>query len=146
MARRTPWFGTSAAVEVERLTTWFQPTPQLDTLVELSRMARGVVVVGAAGTGKSALAAGLARPEVTETAVPERFVQAVVFLSERTTAHELALQLADQLTSSLPAFASARDVFRHHTSPEELAALDAPRRVLEQAQHARRKMEALLSA
>src|SRR5262249_8835695 len=25
VARRTPWFGTSAAAEVERLTAWFQP-------------------------------------------------------------------------------------------------------------------------
>ncbi|HEY5870211.1 MAG TPA: tetratricopeptide repeat protein [Candidatus Tectomicrobia bacterium] len=128
VARRTPWFGTSAAAEVERLTACFQPTPQLDTLVALSRMTRSVVVVGAAGTGKSALAAGLARPEATEGAVPERFVQALVFLSERTTAHELALQLADQLTSSLPAFASARDAFRHQTTPEELAALNALQR------------------
>jgi hypothetical protein len=124
-ARPTPWFGTSAASEVERLTAWFQPTPQLDQLVERSRVARGVAVVGAAGTGKSALAAGLARPEVTEGAVPERFVQAVVFLSERTTAHEVALQLAEQLTRSLPAFASAREAFQHHTSPEELASLNA---------------------
>jgi hypothetical protein len=125
MGRRTPWFGTSAAEEVERLTAWFQPTPQLDTLAAFSRMVRSVAVVGAAGSGKSALAAALAQPEVTEGVVPERFVQAIVFLSERTTANELALQLADQLTRSLSAFASARDAFQYHTTPEELATLNA---------------------
>ncbi|MGH7965542.1 MAG: hypothetical protein ACRERD_27645, partial [Candidatus Binatia bacterium] len=108
-ARKEPWVGTGASGEIERLTSWFQPTPPLEELVAASTANRCVVVVGDAGTGKSALAAGLARPEITEGSVPDRFVQAIVFLSGRTTAHELALQVAEQLTTSLPAFASARE-------------------------------------
>jgi adenylylsulfate kinase-like enzyme len=43
-----------------------------------------LAVTGLAGAGKSALAAGLERPDLTEGIVPEYFVDAIAFVSEVT--------------------------------------------------------------
>ena len=55
-----PWVRTSAQTEIERLTSWYQPTPQLTQIVDASRAHRCVAVIGEAGAGKSALSAALA--------------------------------------------------------------------------------------
>ena len=124
--RREPWVGIETiAEEVERLTEWFEPPPQLAELVAASKERRCVALVGLAGTGKSALAAALARPEVGDGMVPDAFVQAVAFLSEATTASALAGQLAGQLLKSVPGFDAARQEFRRHITQEEVAGLDA---------------------
>jgi hypothetical protein len=67
-----PVAGTPAAGNAERLTAWFQPTGDLERVVELSRLASLVAVVGEAGVGKSAIAAALIRPEVAPGIVPPR--------------------------------------------------------------------------
>ncbi len=114
------WIRSAAAAEIKRLTACFQPTPELDSIVAASEEERCVAVVGDAGTGKSALAAALARAEVAEGHVREGFVQAIAFLSKSTTSGELASQLAEQLERSMPqAFAAAREQFLRHTVYEE---------------------------
>ena len=123
--RREAWVGADVvAAEVERLTVWFEPPPQLTEMVTASEDDRCVALEGLAGTGKSALAAALARPEVTDGMVPEAFVQAIAFIAEGITASSLAEQLASQLQRSVPGFADAQDAFRRHTTQVELAELD----------------------
>jgi len=122
--RKEPWIGTSAATEIERLLSSFQPTPELEELVKSFKENRYVALVGAAGVGKSALAAALARPDVTEGIVPEDFVQAIVFISEGTTSWDLASALSMQLQKAIPDFVRARDKFFSQVSPDVLAKLD----------------------
>jgi tetratricopeptide (TPR) repeat protein len=117
--KRPPWFDTNSASEVERLTAWFQPTPQLDAVVNMTRTSRCIAVFGDAGAGKSALTAALARPDVAAGKVPDRFVQAVAFLSEGTTSGVLADELARQFERSLPDFTAATENFRRSLTSEE---------------------------
>src|SRR5271166_5305402 len=84
------WVGTAAAETIVRLTAWFQPTPVLHEVMARSQEGRYVAVVGLAGSGKSALAAALARPEVTGGAIPPGSVQAVAFLTDGLLPTELA--------------------------------------------------------
>ena len=77
-----PAAGTPAADNVERLTAWFQPTGDLERVVEFSQLHPLVAVVGEAGTGKSTIAAALIRPEVAPGIIPWRFAQPVQFASE----------------------------------------------------------------
>ena len=113
------WAVTAAAETIERLTTWFQPTPVLHVVVAKSREARYVAVIGSAGSGKSALAAALARPEVTGGAVPPGFVHAVAFLSAGTLTNEIASTLAGQLARGLPGFEAARERSRQALNEDE---------------------------
>ncbi|WP_316227997.1 tetratricopeptide repeat protein [Bradyrhizobium sp. SZCCHNR3015] len=130
MRNRPPWFGTSTASEVERLTARFQPTPQLEQIVETMDQARCVTLFGTAGTGKSTLAAALARPEITAGKVPAGFVHAIAFMSERTTSASFADELAMQLGQSLPGFNAAVESFRRSLPAEEFNALDAFERLI----------------
>ena len=122
------WAGTAAAETIQRLTAWLQPTPVLHEVVARSQAGRYVAVVGLAGSGKSALAAALARPEVTEGTVPSDFVQAVAFLSGGTLTPEVASTLSDQLARSLPGFAATRDRFQQALTEDEKRQLDSLQR------------------
>jgi hypothetical protein len=114
---REPWAGVeTTTAEVERLTLWFEPPPQLAEIVAASKEARCGALVGVAGIGKSALTAALARPAVSGGMVPQGFVQAVSFLSEAIGASTLAAQIADQLRRSVP--------FRRRFTQEEVIGLD----------------------
>lgn len=104
-----PWAQTPVADEIRRLTQAYQPTPALGEIVELSRKRRCVAVVGDAGSGKSALAAALAWPKVSEGMVPANFVHAIALIDEATTPHELARTLTHQL-ARCGIFPSARSV------------------------------------
>ena len=122
------WAGTAAAETIQRLTAWLQPTPVLHEVVARSQEGRYVAVVGLAGAGKSALAAALARPEVTEGTVPSDFVQAVAFLTSGTLTPEVASTLSDQLARSLPGFAATRDRFQQALTEDEKRQLDSLQR------------------
>ena len=122
------WAGTAAAETIQRLTAWLQPTPVLHEVVARSQEGRYVAVVGLAGSGKSALAAALARPEVTEGTVPSDFVQAVAFLTSGTLTPEVASTLSDQLARSLPGFAATRDRFQQALTEDEKRQLDSLQR------------------
>jgi Tetratricopeptide repeat/NACHT domain len=124
LRKRPAWFGTSTASEIERLTAWFQPTPQLEQIVKAMDTARCVALFGAAGTGKSTLAAALSRPEITAGKVPAGFVHGIVFLSERTTLALFAEELAAQLGQSLASFNAAAESFRRSLPADEFSALD----------------------
>ena len=113
------WAGTAAVDTIKRLTAWFQPTPVLQVIVARSREARYVAVEGGAGSGKSALAAALARPEVTQGAVPSGFVHAVAFLSAGVQTPEIAATLAGQLARALPGFEAAREQSQKALTEEE---------------------------
>jgi tetratricopeptide (TPR) repeat protein len=118
------WAGTRDAVQITRLTADFQPTPILDRIVAASREHRNVAVVGEAGAGKSALAAALMRPEITDGAVPEGFAHAVAFLGGQLSG-DLARSLADQLDRTLPGFKTERERLNRSLSPEARGKLDS---------------------
>jgi len=122
------WAGTATAETIQRLTAWLQPTPVLHEVVARSQEGRYVAVAGLAGSGKSALAAALARPEVTEGTVPSDFVQAVAFLTSGTLTPEVASTLSDQLARSLPGFAATRDRFQQALTDDEKRQLDSLQR------------------
>jgi hypothetical protein len=110
-----PWAHTPLADQIRRLTRAYQVTPDLGEIVWRSQAERCVAVLGAAGSGKSALAAALAWPEVAGGTVPAGFVQAVALLTEATTAQELARILAEQLAQSVPRFREAQQAFTKET-------------------------------
>jgi flagellar biosynthesis regulator FlbT len=120
-----PAAGTPAADTAERLTAWFQPTGDLERVVEFSQVYSLVAVVGDAGTGKSAIAATLIRPEVAPGIVPPRFAQAVVFASESSTPTQVATDLSGQLDRSVPGFAELAQAFERAASDEEWNGFDA---------------------
>jgi hypothetical protein len=122
-----PWAQTPLADQIRRLTLAYQITPDVSTVVARSQAERCVPVQGVAGSGKSALAAALAWPEVAAGAVPAGFVQAVAFLTEATTVQELARMLAEQLARSVPRFREAQRAFMKETpyaEQQRLGSLD----------------------
>ena len=120
-----PVAGTPAADNAERLTAWFQPTGELERVVEFSRRHPLVAVVGDAGAGKSAISAALIRPEAARGIVPPRFAQAVVFAAESSTPTQVAMDLSGQLGRSVPEFAELARTFEQAASEEEWSGLDA---------------------
>jgi hypothetical protein len=104
---RRPWERSSHWETLDALTRWFQPTTALKELVEFTQTRRAVVVIGAAGSGKSALVAVLARPEMTAKAVPKGFVQAIVFLTATSQMEILAKSLSTQLIKTVKGFKDA---------------------------------------
>jgi hypothetical protein len=120
-----PVAGTPAADNAERLTAWFQPTRDLERVVEFSERHPLVAVVGDAGAGKSAIAAALIRPEVAPGIVPPRFAQAVVFASESSTPTQVAMDLSRQLGRSILRFTELARAFEQATSEEDWDGLDA---------------------
>jgi hypothetical protein len=149
-AKQQSWVRTGMWSEIERHTQWFQPTPQLRALVEASADQQCLALVGKAGSGKSALMAGLARPEVTEGSVPDRFLQAIIFLSQATDSATLASELSHQLQISVEGFADALQAFQARVLPDELQKMDlmqrsvlAPLRRLPQTQLIRIGVDAL---
>ncbi len=126
-ARRSaaPLAGTRAWGQIERLTAWFQPTAQLDELVDASRSAPCLALVGVAGAGKSTLAAALARSELADDLVPARFVHGLVFAASVTSAADLAGELHRQLVVTVPGFAAAAEAFQRRTPQQAWRQLDA---------------------
>jgi flagellar biosynthesis regulator FlbT len=120
-----PVASTPAAGNAERLTAWFQPTRDLERVVEFSQRYPLVAVVGDAGAGKSAIAAALIRPEVAPGMVPPRFAQAVVFAAESSTPTQVAMDLSGQLRRSVPGFTELGRAFERAASEEEWNGLDA---------------------
>jgi tetratricopeptide (TPR) repeat protein len=115
----TPLAGTAAWAQVERLTQWFERTPQLDRLVEASRSIRSVAVVGPSGQGKSTLAAAMVRAELAPDLSLSRFVHGLLFAVPASSPEGLARALADQLTLTVDGFSDATARF-HEQTPEEL--------------------------
>jgi hypothetical protein len=115
---------TRVMEEVQRLTNHFQPTPVLAQIVARPEHERGLALVGVAGVGKSALAAALSLPEVTEGIVPAGFVQAVAFFSAILTTGDLAETLAAQSDRNVPGFAQARLQFSRELTRDERRKLD----------------------
>jgi Tetratricopeptide repeat len=99
--------GSVAAQVVDELLVRFQPPELYVGLLARIQRRRWVSVVGSAGSGKSALLAGLARPERCEGMVPDGFVHAVVFCDATTTQESLAYEVAEQLARSVPGFRRA---------------------------------------
>jgi Caspase domain/Tetratricopeptide repeat len=123
--RANPLVGIPAADNAAALTVWFQPTADLERVVEFSQRQPLMAVVGDAGAGKSAIAAALIRPEVAPGIVPPRFAQAAVFASESSTPAQVAMDLSGQLGRSVPGFTELARSFERAASEEEWNGLDA---------------------
>lgn len=126
--RHQPWVRTPLWDNIEVHTKWFQPTPPIRQLVEASDIYRCLAITGLAGSGKSALMASLAQPEVTEGAVPDHFVQAIVFISEATDSTFLAETLSSELQSSVDGFTGALDRFKESVTLDEWNKMEAMQR------------------
>jgi hypothetical protein len=118
------WKDSPSRTEILRQTEYFQPTPQLDALVEAARSRPVVVLTGEAGSGKSMLMSALARPEVAGGHVPAEFVQAIAILGQSATQRSLAAELERQLRRSLPGFADAVAEFERIVPLAERQRLD----------------------
>jgi hypothetical protein len=91
-----------------------------------------VVLTGAAGAGKSSLAAALARPEIAGGHVPDGFVHAIAVLGLTTNQRSLADDLERQLRRSVPGFAGAMEEFEKSVTLPKREMLDfLPRMVLQ---------------
>ena len=113
------WQDSPGRNEILAHSWFFEPTTQLDALVEASRLHRVVVLTGEAGSGKSCLAAALARPEIAGGRVPDGFVHAIAILTRDTNPASLGSDLERQLRGSVPGFAEGVAEFgRSVTLPE----------------------------
>jgi tetratricopeptide (TPR) repeat protein len=118
------WKDSPGRVQILERTEYFQPTVELAELVAASQAQRSVIVVGEAGVGKSALAAALARPEITDGRVPPGFAHAVAMLGSTTNLRNLAVDLERQLRHSVAGFAGAVDEFHRSVVQAERDKLD----------------------
>jgi hypothetical protein len=103
----SPLAGTVAASQAERLTTWYQPTPQLLQVIGASRNERCVAVLGAPGAGKSTLLAALSRPELAGGSIPPGFLACLVFAAPFDTVGGVARAVGAQLARSVHGFGDA---------------------------------------
>ena len=126
------WQDSSGRAEILAHSWFFQPTTQLDALVEASRLHRVVVLTGKAGAGKSSLATALARPEIAGGRVPDGFVHAIAILTSDTNPASLGDDLERQLRRSVPGFAEAVAEFGRSVPLPEREKMDAlARKVLQ---------------
>ena len=127
-----PWAQTPVADEIQRLTLAYQPTSTLGEVVKRSKEQRCLVVVGEAGAGKSALAAAMAWPKVSEAIVPAGFVQVIALFNEAMMPLEFARTVSEQLARAVPGFREAQQAFARNTPYAEQQRLGAlERRVVE---------------
>jgi hypothetical protein len=125
-----PWAQTPVADEIQSYTLSYQPTPALGEVVKRSKEQRCLVILGEAGVGKSALAAAVAWPKVSEPIVPTGFVQAIALFNEATTPQALARAVGEQLARGVPGFQETQQAFARETSYPEQQRLDILERKL----------------
>src|SRR5262249_4642039 len=126
------WRESPGRAEILAQSRFFQPTAQLDALVEASRLHRVVVLTGKAGAGKSSLVTALARPEIARGRVPGGLVHALASLTSDTDPASLGDDLERQLRVSVPGFAEAVAEFGRNVLLPEREKLDSlTRKVLQ---------------
>jgi tetratricopeptide (TPR) repeat protein len=109
--------GTAEGEQAVSLTQGFQPSHDLERVMGALFSARLVVLVGGAGSGKSALVSAMARPELLP-GHPSRFLAAVSYASLSRTLPDIADSLAVQLNNNT-GFADAETAYRQATDPQE---------------------------
>jgi hypothetical protein len=118
--RSSPLADTSAMAQVERLVEHYEPTRACDVVHELVRDGvRCVVVIGPAGSGKSATVATLVDPRRNVG------VHASVFLTGATTAEQVAVELARQLGAHDLGLAEASARYWDEELPDRWPHVDA---------------------
>ncbi|GAA3329297.1 tetratricopeptide repeat protein [Paeniglutamicibacter sulfureus] len=100
-----PLSGTPEGALAVTLTNSFQVTHDLERITFAMSQQRLVVIHGRAGSGKSALLAALARPELVPD-LPRRYLSAVAFTTLTPTLSMLAASIAKQL-GDISGFAAA---------------------------------------
>lgn len=130
-AARDAWVlaGTAAGGQAVDLTQHFQVTDALDQVVDRWRTHRVVGLSGGPGTGKSAVVAALARPEVAPDVVLPGLMAGVAFAETSVDVVGLAQGLAVQL-ARLPGFLAAADRYVGRFHEEELNLQDALTRLV----------------
>jgi hypothetical protein len=122
--------GTGAGGHAVELTRDFQVRDALEAVQGEMARSRVTVLVGDAGSGKSAVVAALARPEVTGGLIPAGFVHAVAFTSLTRTATAIATELAGQLRG-LDGFVAASERYQAAVGdPQKLGTVPALRRLV----------------
>lgn len=117
---RWPLSGTAAGGHAVALTQSYQVTDVIERVQGSMLTSRVTVVTGGAGSGKSALVAALARPEVAPDLVPAGgFLNAVAFTALAPTAAEIAQELAAQLART-GGFVDATRRYQNGFQAEEL--------------------------
>lgn len=112
------WCGTSAASEIDRLTSRYKPDDSLRQVVsKLLTGTRCVTVIGAENSGKSTLVAALARPAVADEIVPPKLMHAVLFLHPGQPLQHVADDLSAQLERCVEGFGSALREYAQQAEP-----------------------------
>ncbi|KAA2262385.1 hypothetical protein F0L68_14065 [Solihabitans fulvus] len=121
----SPFAGTGVADTAERLTRHYTPTDTVDAVVAAALgRAPCVAIHGPAGSGKSTVLAALIHPAIASDSVPAAFLHAVAWQADRRTPGQVAAELADHLTTTVPGFAAAREAFTATTDAGTLARAD----------------------
>ena len=121
-----PLSGTAEGAQAVALTQSFQATHDLEHITEALASKRLVVVLGGPGSGKSALVAALARPELVPD-LPFRYLSAVAFTALTPMLPALAGSIARQL-AGIPKFSEAVAAYEAGATSEDLDRLPAMER------------------
>ena len=110
--------GTAEGALAVALTESFQATHDLERITQAMSHQRLVVIQGGGGSGKSAVVAALARPELVPD-LPRRYLSAVVFTALTPTLVGMAESLGLQLAGT-PGFPEAATAYGNSFTTEEL--------------------------
>lgn len=114
---------------VDQLTERLIPTPSLkETLAVIDewRLPRLLMVTGPAGCGKSTVLSVLIRPQLIDTPqIPDRYIQAAVFLDTTSTVETMAAECAAQLRTTVPGFQQATEDVRASLTHSERRELNS---------------------
>ncbi|SHN44817.1 Tetratricopeptide repeat-containing protein [Duganella sacchari] len=127
---KEPWAKTSIAEIIKSLIFSYVPNVNLKNIVSFSEKNKHVAIIGAPGSGKSTLCAGLAWPSKTKNIVPVGFVNAVIFITEATSPQDFGRIIADQLVKSVPSFNEAIFAFEKNYVNFDLLKLSSLERLL----------------
>nr|WTA71390.1 tetratricopeptide repeat protein [Micromonospora sp. NBC_00855] len=124
--------GRPSAALVDQLTKDLFVTDEVrESIAEIvsHRPPRLRMIVGAAGSGKSAIMGMLVRATEPEL-VPSKYIRAAVFLDAASSPESVAAELTEQLTRTLPGFKDAAAATAHTLTEDQQRSLGALERLV----------------